>query len=306
MHPLNKLLVPFGIRVVRTRPKPKQSSLRLGNYEIELPPESRPIADSYQDSPHYNTQLTRLARRIYEKYPTMMAVDIGANVGDTVALIRTGCPSPIVAIEGDDHLIEVLTRNVARVGDVRVTRAFLSDRIESRRVQIDKVGWNSTLTPGDGLTDGSLIAFLKLDDVLDEVERATVRLVKIDTEGYEAKILRGGRRLLSEARPVVLFEYNREVFGTGAEDGQAIFRDFQTQGYRSVLFWDERGRFLLFTSLDETSLLADLHDYIAFEGGRRMGDIQYLDVAVFHEDDEDLAEQCVLGERSYRVTNTAN
>lgn len=47
------------------------------------------------------TELGRVAARIWRKYPQMVAVDVGANIGDTASIIRSGCPAPIICFEGD-------------------------------------------------------------------------------------------------------------------------------------------------------------------------------------------------------------
>ena len=52
------------------------------------------------------------------------------------------------------------------------------------------------------------------------------------------------------------------------------------------------------TSLEDMAIINDLHEYAAFEHGNRLGEISYFDVCAFHEDDDDVAEQCLLIERA--------
>ena len=233
----------------------------------------------------------------------MVAIDIGANIGDTAAIIRSRCEAPILCIEGDQMLTDMLSQNVARLGCVKQVHAYLDERREERQVNITKGGWNSTLLPiGSG--PSLSIAFTTLDDVIDDVDRHRIKLIKLDIEGYECRALRGAQRTLLAGHPVVMFEHNRDALTSTGMDGTMIFSELRDHGYRSTLIWDCNGRFLLRTSLDDMASIEDLHDYIAYPG-KQLGYIYYLDVCVFHSEDEDLAERCLVTERAERDTGKA-
>jgi FkbM family methyltransferase len=274
--------------------------LKLGGFDIKAPVED-PLYESYAGHPGYNSEIARIAAAMCTRYPDMMAVDVGANIGDTAAIIRGACPAPIVCVEGDPALAGLLAENVAQLGDVRLVHCYLDERREERRVNIAKGGSNSTLVPTDAPAHGTVVAFATLDEVIDDADHARIKLLKVDTEGYEKRVLRGARNLLRDGRPAVLFEHNRDPLSCIEEDGTEIFSELSELGYRSTLFWDNTGRFLLGTSLSETGMIGDLHDYVAYSG-RSLGCIYYLDVCAFHKDDSDLAEQCLTAERAHRHT----
>jgi FkbM family methyltransferase len=302
LHPFNRILNVIGLRVIRVEPPgppPGTTSLlKVGGFEIKAPVDD-PLYESYAAHPGYNSEIGRMASAICSRYPDMMAVDVGANIGDTAAIIRGACPAPIVCVEGDRALAGILAENVAQLGDVRLVHCYLDERREERPVNIAKAGWNSTLAPAVADAPGAVVAFSTLDDVIDDADHARIKLLKVDTEGYEKRVLRGARNLLRDGRPAVLFEHNRDALSCIEEDGTEIFSELRDLGYRSTLFWDNTGRFLLGTSLNETGMIADLHDYVAY-AGRSLGCIYYLDVCAFHEDDGNLAEQCLTAERVHR------
>jgi FkbM family methyltransferase len=232
----------------------------------------------------------------------MVAVDVGANVGDTAAIIRCACKAPIVCIDGDRAMEEVLVHNAATLGGVRTLTTYLSDRREERLVGIEKAGWNATLVPPNGATTTASVPFTRLDDALTPNERESTKLLKIDTEGHEAKVLWGAERVLHDARPVVLLEYNREaLMRGGVSDDMEVFSILREHGYQDALVWDCRGRFLLQTSLADTVVMGDLSAYIAHDGGP-LGYIPYLDVGLFHGSDHALALECAAAERAARDT----
>ena len=67
-----------------------------------------------------------------------MSVDVGANIGDTAAIIRSVCPAPIVCIEGDEMIGRVLNENLYMLGDTTAVHVYLSDSREERNVCIQK------------------------------------------------------------------------------------------------------------------------------------------------------------------------
>jgi FkbM family methyltransferase len=310
MHPLNRALRLLGLRLSKipapTPPEPANEEeggetprwLRFGQVEI-LVPAGNLMYECYQHLPDYTAELGRLAAAIYSKYPDMRVVDVGANVGDTAAIVRKTCPAPILCIEGDPKLLDALTENAGRIGDTEVVARYLSDATEEKTVIIDKHGWNSTLLPSGPDTGGDTVRFATLDEVLSDSDWHPVKLLKIDTEGFDGKILRGAPGLLGKDRPMVQFEYNRVNLNALGEDGPGIFRHLRGFGYSGVLIWDSAGRFLCGTSLDRMDLLEDLHDYIDATD-KSLSPIAYYDVGVFHEDDADLAAHCLDIERRVR------
>ena len=60
---------------------------------------------------------------------------------------------------------------------------------------------------------------MPLDDAIKDIDLHRVKLLKVDTEGFEARILRGSQNVLKIGRPIVIFEYNRETLSPLGEDG---------------------------------------------------------------------------------------
>lgn len=75
---------------------------------------------------------------------------------------------------------------------------------------------------------------------LDELELEAPSLIKIDTEGHEEQVLRGGRRLLAAHRPMIVFEHRRE-------------NDYQWQNAGVLELLDELGYRLFVPRLSTSS-----------------------------------------------------
>jgi FkbM family methyltransferase len=155
--------------------------------------------------------------------------DIGANVGlfSFAAAAIAGERGRAVAVEADTWLVGLLRRSAALHGDdgirVDVLPAAVSDRLGVSRFNIARRGRAASFlaeasgsTQTGGVREVQLVPTVTLDWLLDQVPAP--RFVKIDVEGAELAVLRGARRLLSTARPVVLCE----IFGETRREVDAL------------------------------------------------------------------------------------
>jgi FkbM family methyltransferase len=304
MHIINRLLGLVGLRLSREARQIDQRvarqeivELKIGHTVLRVPTQSA-LYDVYRRYPNYMSELGRVASIVWAKYPSALFVDIGANIGDTAAIVRAACKAPILCVEGDPLHKEILQENARRIGDIHLKFLYLSDKEESLSVLIEKEGSNSTVIPSNEDLSRS-VDFTTLDKLLDEFEGRQVKLLKIDTEGFDPKILRGSSGLLRKDRPVVVFEHNRENLMRVGEDNLSSFHQLKDAGYQQVLVWDAYGRLLLGTDLQDDGILQDLHGYVRFENGH-LGKVLYLDVCAFHKLDSDLALACLEQERGLR------
>jgi FkbM family methyltransferase len=268
--------------------------LRFGRFDIS----SRSVQQvkSYAEYPETNQALGRLAEMVGRKRPHSGIVDIGANCGDTAAIIRSSTDLPILCVEGDDGLFKTLSANGVQLPEVTLVQHYLGEKTETGSVKVEKEGWNNTLVPSAG--EGRQIRLTRFDELEHPwLTTHTVGLLKCDTEGFDIRILFGARGVLQRDHPVLHFEYNRENLSGIGEDGLRLFPYLSGLGYRSVLFYDAFGRFLLSTDLQNESLILDLHDYADGVHGK----VYYYDIAAFHETDEELAREFVKSERAYRA-----
>src|SRR5262249_16620676 len=76
----------------------------------------------------YDRALGEIARLVWQKYPGSAAIDIGANVGDSAALINTPHDIPTLCIEGGEAFLPFLRENARRIGPhVVIETAFVGD-----------------------------------------------------------------------------------------------------------------------------------------------------------------------------------
>lgn len=162
---------------------------------------------------HENLRLLQSALR-----PHTWAFDIGANIGLMSApLLSTEPTLRVVSVEASPRTAEHLARTIA--GSARRDRWQLVPKaLGASEGEIEFFASTGTDGVFDGLRDtgrtrGSAkvkVPLTTLDALWLAHGRPDVSVVKIDVEGAEADVLRGGRQCLLATRPVVLLEWNRQ------------------------------------------------------------------------------------------------
>jgi FkbM family methyltransferase len=150
--------------------------------------------------------------------PGMGFLDIGANVGLFslhAAKILQGS-APCLAVEPASKTRSKLQENLAlnNIQDVQILPWAFSDKTGELPLQLAEEGFdafNSFAKPFMGGKTGHEIVQTKTLDEwsLESPDLAnSIRLVKLDVEGWEVKVLQGGRNWLAQERaPVFLVEF---------------------------------------------------------------------------------------------------
>jgi FkbM family methyltransferase len=163
-------------------------------------------------------------------------LDVGAYTG-IFTLVSTAVNPALRAdaFEIVPAVVELLRENCARNG--------VLDRVSIHHVGLGEVAGSVTLPVGEGgsalpdfystklrFTEGVEVPIRTLDEVTRDVALGTRAVMKIDVEGTEAEILKGGAAFLERIRPDILCE----VLASGG-DGPALEDVLRPLGYRFFL-----------------------------------------------------------------------
>jgi FkbM family methyltransferase len=293
---LPKLLAQISIRIIG-----KISSVYdpLINYPIKGHKLKLPLSHSLplvlQHYPGYANNLVRLAACIYAKYPDLKIIDIGANIGDSVFIIRDKVSCPILCIEGDPVFFKILKTNTAECADVVIKQVFVGDKDAITNKELVIVSGTAHFTDSSNTST----EFKKLSSILkEESQFSQAKLLKIDTDGFDLAIIRGSVDFIKLAKPVLFFEYDPFFLKNQKEDGISIFPLLQTLGYHSIVIYDNFGRYLISLPLTETNQIADMHGYLL----NRLGDY-YYDICAVQTEDLEIIQQLREVELSLTKTN---
>ena len=138
------------------------------------------------------------------------AVDVGANIGTHAVplAMAVGPNGEVQAFEPQRLSYQMLCANAALNGltNIHAHQTGLSDSPGAMTVPMPdmKAGGNFGHFRLEEHEQGERVPVVTLDSL----SLPTVRLLKIDVEGMESKVLRGGRNLIFRDRPVIFVENN--------------------------------------------------------------------------------------------------
>lgn len=223
----------------------------IGEIELELPL-SHELPFYRKDHPQYSANVGRIAKELGGP-----VVDIGANVGDTAAIIRNETDVPILCIEGDDRFFAILRRNASRFEPpIELEHAFVGAPAHGL---VERGRGTARLVPGQGT-----LPVKSLTRILEEHPRfAESALVKIDTDGFDVPIVLAELDLLARFKPVLFFEYDPHL---GADP--AVFERLREIGYTRADVYENTGELARRADLGD-----DIHSDYVGHGGSRYADV---------------------------------
>jgi FkbM family methyltransferase len=206
----------------------------------------RIIADGREWEPHVREAIERAAQ------PDGIAIDAGAYIGiHTLTMARWF--GMVHAFEPQCGIYHALCGNLALNGCTNVIAHNAALYDHAGLVRLASQERQETATPlKDGQPDYPHIAnaaALAFDFVadgvgdvqavpLDDIALENVRLIKVDTQGADLRVLQGAADTIRRCRPIVLFEWERDLgqqHGTTLDD---FFRFFVELNYEVTMLHD--------------------------------------------------------------------
>lgn len=250
----------------------------------------------YQElCPLRDSNIARIAKIIGKKYKKFDSINVGANIGDSVAWIKSeNATGAVLAVEGDDAYYPLLIENMKQFKKVTLAKSFISEKESTvkatlnrnvpgtMRLDSDENGTEVELQPLDKLLTGKLEKF------------TTSKYMVVDTDGYDNRVIMGAGKFLKKSHPVVFFEYDPESLRVVGDEGPRVFPFLQKCGYQYLAIYDNNSDFLMGITLDQMDQIMMLHEYFAGRAGWR-----YMDIVAFSKKDKDLFEEVVSTERAF-------
>jgi len=235
--------------------------------------------------PSYGQNLVVIAEVIarVEGEPFVM-IDVGANVGDSALQVLDKVDARVLCVEGDEYWLRYLHRNVDAEPRIRVVPALLLPDDPTEEVSaVRRNGTTHFVAGGGGLDAAEGMSPSALRSRGSDL--GTVRLVKSDTDGYDARLVPAMAREWTDAHPVLFLEFDpaltRQV---GDNDPDRLWSELAALGYDHVVVWDNFGNPLGSIGIDRAVAASRVLDGQLDDRG-----YHYWDVAVVHRDDATIA-----------------
>ena len=227
-----------------------------------------------REFPTYSANLERLATALRLHFQQLTMVDVGANVGDSLALAGTRPGDAFLLVEGDPAYFKLLQENTRNLKDAVCVPAMLSDKAGAVAVRLVSSEGTGKVVPDDRA--GVPKSLRTLDSIIEENPRfQKSHLLKVDVDGYDFRVLRGAEGWVRSAQPVLFFEQDPTLLEGADEDPDAVWEWLGKLGYERVFLYDNVGYWLGAFALGDQKTLRQLNAYARQHPG------YYYDVAAF-------------------------
>lgn len=168
----------------------------------------------------------------FRSYNIETVFDIGANMGQFAEEIRHELPdAQIYSFEPVKETYDTLVENFSNDKKFRAFNVGLGSKKESKEIKISAYSLSSSFLPQSKTLETvfphtkevgmETVSVERLDDIWHEVgEPRDGVLVKMDTQGFEAEVIAGGKACLSAASAVLIETSFVEIYS-----GQPLFDD---------------------------------------------------------------------------------
>jgi FkbM family methyltransferase len=192
----------------------------------------------------YDRLPARLAAYVRRKKSRLTCIDVGANIGDTVAAFSGGASDRFLAIEPNPRFREYLVKNWSGNPAVVVESVLCSAATRDGRFNVDEHGGTARIRAVAGGIGVEMQA-MSLDDVIARHPAfAQANVLKIDTDGHDFQVIAGAHGLIAAATPAVLFECDAFSNPRYVEECREALRSFAARGYDAFLLYDNFGYLL--------------------------------------------------------------
>lgn len=256
--------------------------------ETILLPMSHDLPQFANAFPEYNFNLGHLAAVMARCLGRpLVAIDIGANVGDTAVLLLKNGAERVVCVEGSPRYAELLKRNTCHLPGIVISQGLAAFANAPDRICISESMGTGHVVPS---SDGAGVPVLTLEEVLaaHDLNPRAVDLVKIDTDGYDGAIIRHHAAFFAHVKPIVHFEY---MFSSADRISNAphlpdeeVWETLAEAGYDRIVIYRNTGEAVAYRGFEQAGrILRDMYS------SRSLG--AYADIAAFPNTAHSLADE---------------
>ncbi len=172
-----------------------------------------------------------------------IVLDIGANQGEYSlwAARKTGQKGKVYAFEPLKSMYDQLLHNISLnpkyasvINPIQIGLSDEENRLNLYSGNLENEGVN-TLFPDTDSTMLETIQLKKLDDIVKEIKIGKIDGIKIDVEGAEFMVLKGGFETIKKNMPYLFIEINKEACRKAGYEAAAIFDLLTPLGYKFKL-----------------------------------------------------------------------
>jgi FkbM family methyltransferase len=240
-----------------------------------------------QECPKYDRFLPHLAK--YMKNSETI-VDVGANVGDTLAgMVEQNPTASYICIEPDTTFYTHLQKNIERIKKsipylkVHTVKALVGKNISSVSLE-GNGGTKHAVVNSEGTIESK-----PLDKLISEATHPNIRLLKTDVDGFDYDVLDSSIAVIQKHKPILFFELQYD-FEYQKDGYTKTLLSLKSEGYCDWTIFDNFGEVMIRTR--DINVILQLMHYVWNQNtGDAKRTIYYYDVLAVQKTDSALIDQ---------------
>ncbi len=206
-------------------------------------PVSHKLPISIIDFPLYDTLPTRIADYLRVRDHTLLMVDVGANIGDTILACSSGARADrFLGVEANPEFVPYLKKNTSNLEGFLLVEAFCYSGEEKQTyVRIESAGGTARVLEDK---NGFAITKKTLDEILAEHPQfENFNFLKLDTDGSDFDILKGAQKSINVSLPIILMECDVFENTDYVDDFLCVVESLAKAEYSIVIAYDNFGNY---------------------------------------------------------------
>ena len=218
-----------------------------------------------KEFPFYDRLPGRLAQFIREKLRVIRCIDVGANVGDTIAALKEPFVSEkratvdtFLAIEPNPRFRKCLTSNWGNDERVTILPYICSSSDGDTSACISESNGTASIDFSGEVAGDHDGGFAKrtIDSIVSQYKDiGEFNLLKIDTDGHDFEVLAGAKEFIANSLPFLYFEVDAFSNPRFVDECLGTLEFLHTAGYGKLFIYDNFGSLMgLFETSDIRSV----------------------------------------------------
>lgn len=264
-------------KLVKKTTEDKDIQYQIEKYTLLLP-SSHKLPEYQSLFKNYDKKLKFIIQIIENQNEKDVIIDIGANVGDTAATIRSFSNSEIYCVEGDKFYLEYLKKNIQVIPNVKIVDSYIVGRKQFENYQIIRSNGTAKLQCLNEEKNSDVIKLVTIQDMIHNygINPKLIELIKIDTDGFDFDILLANKEYIAAFKPSIYFEYDISFNKSDELDSIDTIMFLESFGY-SFIVYDNFGNLLTVVFENANDIFTRLNHYL-YSCKKYGGGINYLDI----------------------------
>ena len=167
-------------------------------------------------------------------FEEMNVLDIGANIGNHTVYFSNYC-NKVISFEPNIKVFKMLDVNTYELDNVEIFNFGLSNESGYKKFLFDEKNFGGgSLNSLQSENKTEIEILLKTLDEIAPLIDHNINLIKIDVEGHEYDVIRGGETFIKKHVPIFLFEQNSEEVFNGSTRTIDLLRSYGYNNFYNI------------------------------------------------------------------------